>query len=366
MGKQTGSIDLRTIYVAGKDAEAISEAKAYGTINYIRNGNFNNGSEYWSAGTQIGVDSKGNNCAVGSASQRRDDFVDTPLALKQGDKITLSFIAEHSNVSGSLSIFIDISDEGLHPWRYLEEVWQGAAGIPLDRVSRSRIVETFTLDRDADYLVVGIAGGSGSNVKITNVQVEKGETATDFSLNNGDAEIAAAEVAKQIPKKTSDLINDSGFVNKTDILDIFYPIGSYYETSDTDFDPNTAWGGTWVLEAEGLAHISAGNNYVAGNNYGANDVTLEKGNIPRFTGAVNLASNIARNNITNPPLIEAASGVLSRAQRTGRNAVKVATTTIANSQTIYDTINLALGSENPSAVSVMQESVAVNRWHRTE
>ena len=26
------------------------------------------------------------------------------------------------------------------------------------------------------------------------------------------------------------------------LLDLFYPIGSYYETSDPDFDPNVEWG----------------------------------------------------------------------------------------------------------------------------
>lgn len=30
-----------------------------------------------------------------------------------------------------------------------------------------------------------------------------------------------------------------------DLIDIFYPIGSYYETSDLNFNPNTTWGGTW-------------------------------------------------------------------------------------------------------------------------
>lgn len=31
-------------------------------------------------------------------------------------------------------------------------------------------------------------------------------------------------------------------------LDYYYPVGSYYETSDASFDPNTAWGGTWNKE----------------------------------------------------------------------------------------------------------------------
>jgi len=36
--------------------------------------------------------------------------------------------------------------------------------------------------------------------------------------------------------------------NIKNIYDVFYPVGSYYETSDASFDPNTAWGGTWVKE----------------------------------------------------------------------------------------------------------------------
>lgn len=41
----------------------------------------------------------------------------------------------------------------------------------------------------------------------------------------------------------------------------YYPIGSYYETSDTAFNPNTAWGGTWILETQGQVHVSAGANF---------------------------------------------------------------------------------------------------------
>ena len=32
------------------------------------------------------------------------------------------------------------------------------------------------------------------------------------------------------------------------MLNYIYPVGSYYETSDSIFDPNTAWGGTWTSE----------------------------------------------------------------------------------------------------------------------
>ena len=40
------------------------------------------------------------------------------------------------------------------------------------------------------------------------------------------------------------------------MLNVFYPVGSYYETSDTSFDPNTAWGGTWLEDTSGKALIA--------------------------------------------------------------------------------------------------------------
>lgn len=51
----------------------------------------------------------------------------------------------------------------------------------------------------------------------------------------------------------------------TDICDMVYPVGCYFETTDTDFDPNEVFVGTWVLEAEGLVHISSGENYTVSN-----------------------------------------------------------------------------------------------------
>lgn len=43
------------------------------------------------------------------------------------------------------------------------------------------------------------------------------------------------------------------------ILDC-YPVGSYYETSDTTFDPNIAWGGTWVEDTSDTGGDGAHNN----------------------------------------------------------------------------------------------------------
>ena len=42
----------------------------------------------------------------------------------------------------------------------------------------------------------------------------------------------------------------------TALLNLFYPVGSYYETSDAEFNPNTSWGGTWKLDNDGTVLVS--------------------------------------------------------------------------------------------------------------
>lgn len=39
-------------------------------------------------------------------------------------------------------------------------------------------------------------------------------------------------------------------------FDFYYPVGTYYETSDLSFDPNTAWGGTWALDSAGRVTVA--------------------------------------------------------------------------------------------------------------
>lgn len=86
------------------------------------------------------------------------------------------------------------------------------------------------------------------------------------------------------PDIVDDYVSSSAFTAA--ILDVFYPVGCYFETSDTTFNPNTAWGGTWVLETEGQVHVSSGTNYTvsgAGTNTtdgGAQTVTLNAAQIP--------------------------------------------------------------------------------------
>lgn len=58
---------------------------------------------------------------------------------------------------------------------------------------------------------------------------------------------ALSSTDKSDPKKVY-FVKDADPSETSELLDIMYPIGSYYETADINFDPNVQWGGNWVSE----------------------------------------------------------------------------------------------------------------------
>ena len=75
----------------------------------------------------------------------------------------------------------------------------------------------------------------------------------------------------------------SGEANiKAEMLDLFYPVGSYYETSDTSFDPNTTWGGTWQQDSSGRVLVAkdTGTFATVGDTGGEETHTLDITEIP--------------------------------------------------------------------------------------
>lgn len=137
------------------------------------------------------------------------------------------------------------------------------------------------------------------------------------------------------------------------LTDFFYPIGSYYETSDTSFDPNVSWGGTWTLETEGQVHISGSANgtYQVS---GALTDTTDGGEATHL-------------------LTAAESGLPSHAHsfkdfwnnvRIGSGSYSANLACYSGSGATYGTNN-AGGSNATSAHNNMQPYIIVNRWHRT-
>lgn len=166
------------------------------------------------------------------------------------------------------------------------------------------------------------------------------------------------------------------------LLDTFYPIGSYYETSDISFDPNVSWGGTWVLETEGQVHVSAGTNYEVGDTGGEASHTILSTEIPDhdhelkgtgFAAISNYSNRSFFNNLNTP--VEAGvnqwTTLFGSAGYTWTHNADAAITTSVENYNNAKSVNL-LGktgkSANPTSgsndLSLMQPYVVVNRWHR--
>lgn len=131
------------------------------------------------------------------------------------------------------------------------------------------------------------------------------------------------------------------------LVDIFYPPGSYYETSDPDFDPNVRWGGIWELESEGLVHIGAGENYLIGDTGGEETHTLTVDEMPNHTHGIRLEYG-AQASPSYPP---------------GGSYAQVT----SNTSYGYYNNNIMIqpiGGSQPH--NNMQPYKVVNRWHRLE
>lgn len=134
-------------------------------------------------------------------------------------------------------------------------------------------------------------------------------------------------------------------VFKSSVLDIFYPVGSYFETSDTSFDPNTAWGGTWEKEVAGQVHVSAGGTYYVS---GANINTSDGG---ERTHTLTINEMPAHNH----------GLALSGGSTTG----SYMTYTYGAEKKLYSGTEFVANTGGGQAHNIMQPYIVVNRWHRT-
>lgn len=123
------------------------------------------------------------------------------------------------------------------------------------------------------------------------------------------------------------------------LFDFIHPVGSYYETSDASFNPNTTWGGTWVLETEGQVHISAGANYIVGSTGGEATHTLTIDEMPSHSHSYAKAFGSG---------VQGASGA-SYWVLGNPTDDSLSTSTTGGGQ----------------AHNNMQPYIVVNRWHRT-
>lgn len=119
-----------------------------------------------------------------------------------------------------------------------------------------------------------------------------------ITMASGTTDITAGEITAGPGARLSDVtyIMDN-------VINTIYPVGSYYETSDTSFDPNTSWGGTWVQDSKGRV------------TFGYDSATTQFNTVGKTGGTLTHNHPVGANITTVAPA--AGSGVVSTANDTG-------------------------------------------------
>lgn len=78
--------------------------------------------------------------------------------------------------------------------------------------------------------------------------LQNNETINDITFEYGKANKTEIKDIRAMSASVEEIGNNIKYIDKkiSDLLNMFYPVGSVYETMDSSFDPNKKWGGTWV------------------------------------------------------------------------------------------------------------------------
>lgn len=151
-----------------------------------------------------------------------------------------------------------------------------------------------------------------------------------------------------------------------DLFDIFHPIGTYYETSNANFNPNTEpnWYGTWVQDTKGQTMVSksdSGTFKTLGADVGSeNHYHLYKIGFIGYYHAF-----IGGDNLSNHGAYSYQQGKYSRNYGIENNVISTNANggVQSSSNSLSDRIRWSEGDTNSS--SNVQPSKVCIRWHRT-
>lgn len=164
----------------------------------------------------------------------------------------------------------------------------------------------------------------------------------------------------------TDLTDQPTIPTISQLLDLFYPVGSYYETSDASFNPNTAWGGTWVEDTKGrvtVAKADSGTFVTLGGTGGSETHRHDfKVGMVRYYGtAVGMESTDNNTwgaySYSQSKYAKSFGTELTNRTHTRNTALQTSTATLTESTqyTVGDT----------DTASDVQPYIVVKRWHRT-
>ena len=151
-----------------------------------------------------------------------------------------------------------------------------------------------------------------------------------------------------------------------DLFDLLYPIGTYYETSNTNWTPSGAgWYGTWVEDTAGKTTVAKDNGTfkTLGASVGSESVVLTKGQLPNYTlYNADHGHNLGWSGGYEHLYITSGKNTIFHGMATGSSTAYGIGGTYDNSGATNITVN---SGGNNEAHNNIQPSIVVRRWHRT-
>lgn len=149
-----------------------------------------------------------------------------------------------------------------------------------------------------------------------------------------------------------------------ELINYFYPVGSIYETSDSEFDPNSGFGGSWTELTNSAVLISDidANGSNVGNIVGLDNVTLTLSQIPAHvhSGSYHVFTQQAGSTLpsTYGNTIRRTNGFMSRVITTISQNYNACI--MGKGETTWSTVGGGKAHNN------MQPYIGVKRWRRDD
>lgn len=146
-------------------------------------------------------------------------------------------------------------------------------------------------------------------------------------------------------KISSSDVNQIKTAINSGLINLIYPVGCYFETSDESFNPNTSWGGVWQLEKDGTVLVSSSSEEDS------------KFNVAIATVVGEETHTLTVNEIPSHNHSAAGNFVIDGYGGDGQANVQAGTSFRITSKTT--------NTGGGQAHNNIQPSKVVNRWHRT-
>lgn len=148
----------------------------------------------------------------------------------------------------------------------------------------------------------GLVGEDVTQLKqdVRNLQVSVNENTSDISSLNTKVTNNTSDISSLTTKVNS---NTSDISSLHSMLAVYwktlYPVGSIYISTNSSFNPNISWGGTWVKTADGRCLIGANSTYPLGSTGGEAEHALSIDELPSHSHGI-YGADSRNGNVTVP------------------------------------------------------------------